>query len=96
MSFVKREMERQDAMRDFAQGKLIDAGALSRCEICDEVTDNMDGGEEVTEELLEMFAEKDPEVGLFRSEEEIKEAVQAAIDNAGEDCSCSRHAQDDD
>jgi hypothetical protein len=95
VSVVKREMERQDGLVAVATSIAIEIGALERCEHCEEVTDPLAGmEEEVTEEALTRFRSGADEMADFRSEDEVRQAVQSAITDTGEECSCARHRDD--
>jgi hypothetical protein len=93
VGFMKREMERKDAMMEVATSIAIEMEALERCEFHDEVSDLLAGmNDEVADEAVARFKAGAPEMEQFNNEEEVRKAVEDAFSNAGEECSsCAKH-----
>lgn len=90
MSFTKRMLERQEANQQWAEGLLIETGALKQCEFHEAVLDQLD--DEAVEEAVKL-ARQDPADGM--TPDEAADFVREALTEYGDECpDCNRWQRD--
>ena len=87
MGGTKRELERHEAASDWARGKLLEHGYLTRCEIHDEILDSLMGSSsDIGEVLSELRLKKEYWPDVIRTRDELVDALKDALDNSAADC----------
>ena len=87
-------MEHKDNQRAVATDIALRAGVLVRCEFHETVYDALAGDDAAAHELGNSLFSSGELKGVFSDREEMTDAIQAAIDEAGPECYSCAKSQD--
>jgi hypothetical protein len=97
MGYLKSLEIEREAQWGAAQEIALRAGVLTRCDVCEDITNDGDGEEIESAYKLGnyLITQNDPLVDLFKGDRRLMtDTIQAVVDDHGESCYCSRHADD--
>lgn len=97
MGRMKSLLIEREEQRGIGEKIAVMAGVLVECKTCFEICDNMTGDSKPAFMLgNRLISDGDALVKSFCGDRRtMTDAIQAAIENAGLECSCDRHAAED-